>query len=120
MSRTGCALQAQFDVPQYLPGVPDTFVFDAALWLYPGNGGWVFLTLPTETADEILDVAPTAGGFGSIKVDVRIGETEWSTSLFPDKKAGSFVLPVKGAVRDAESVEVGDTVAVALSLVARG
>ena len=94
----------------------NSFVFDAVVWLYPGDGGWVFLTLPNETSDKILDVAPSTGGFGSIKVDVRIGEIEWSTSLFPDQKVGSFVLPVKRAVREAASVEIGDTITVTLTL----
>ena len=98
----------------------DAFAFDATLWLYPGKGGWVFATLPTDTADEILDTHPATGGFGSIKVNVCIGRTEWSTSLFPDTKAGSFVLPVKRAVREAKSVEVGDTVRIHLTLEATG
>jgi hypothetical protein len=96
-----------------------SFEFDAVLWLYPGNAGWVFLTLPTETADEILDTTPVTGGFGSVRVDVGIGTTEWSTSVFPDKQSGSFVLPVKRAVRASESIEIGDTVRVRLSLIAR-
>jgi hypothetical protein len=95
-----------------------SFEFDAELWLYPGKAAWVFATVPTDVADEILDVAPPAAGFGSVKVLVGIGGTEWSTSLFPDKSAGSFVLPIKRSVRDAESVDVGDSVRVRLSLVA--
>ena len=101
---------------EYRPRMPDPFVFEATLWLYPGKAGWIFLTLPTGVADEILDVAPITGGIGSVKVDVLIGATTWSTSLFPDKEAGSFVLPIKRAVREAESVEVGDTVRVELVL----
>ena len=73
------------------------------------------MTLPDPIADEILDAAPPAGGFGSIRVDVQVGDTGWSTSLFPDRRAGSFVLPMKRAVREAESLEIGDTVAVTLT-----
>jgi hypothetical protein len=91
------------------------FDFDAALWLYPGESPWVFVTLPIEMAEEIEAVVPPSAGFGSIKVNVGIGGTEWSTSLFPDKESGSFVLPVKRAVREAESLEIGDTVYVTLS-----
>ena len=95
-----------------------SFTFEARLWLYPGKAGWVFATLPTETSDEILEAAPSTGGFGSVKVDVLLGNTTWSTSLFPDQQAGSFVLPVKKAVRDAESIDVGDTIRITVTLAA--
>jgi Domain of unknown function (DUF1905) len=41
-----------------------------------------------------------------------IGGTTWTTSLFP--KNGGYVLPVKDAVREAESLDIGDTVRVRL------
>jgi len=111
------AIRLRFGSPCSVAGMPPDYEFDAELWLYPGKAGWVFLTLPTETADEILDEVPHTGGFGSVKVNVAIGTTGWSTSLFPDKAAGSFVLPIKRAVRDAEGVGIGDSVQVMLSLV---
>jgi hypothetical protein len=49
-----------------------------------------------------------------IPVTARIQDTEWTTSLFP--KNGCYVVPVKDAVRRAEAVEVGDTVAIRLSV----
>jgi hypothetical protein len=96
--------------------VDDAFRFNADLWEYQGPAAWFFVTLPTDIADEIADVAPSRPGFGSVKVDVNVGTTTWSTSLFPDKAAGSYVLPVKGAVRDKESMSVGDTIAVTITL----
>jgi hypothetical protein len=41
-------------------------------------------------------------------VRVRLGGSEWRTSIFPDSKSGCYVLPVKKAVRKTENVEVGD------------
>ncbi|MEZ5168977.1 MAG: DUF1905 domain-containing protein [Acidimicrobiales bacterium] len=46
-----------------------------------------------------------------MKVRVRMGPSEWRTSVFPDTKSGSYVLPVKKAVRTAAKVGVGDTAA---------
>lgn len=40
-------------------------------------------------------------GFGSVKVEVRVGASRWSTSVFPQKQGGWF-LPVKKAVCRAE------------------
>ena len=48
---------------------------------------------------------------------VRIGGTEWETSLLP--KNGGYVLPVKTAVRRREEVGDGDTVTVAMTIAPR-
>ncbi len=53
-------------------------------------------------------------GFGSVKVEARIGETEWSTSLFPEEYG--WFLPVKAAVRRAERLEEGGKVTAELTL----
>ena len=47
---------------------------------------------------------------------MTVGTTTWSTSISPDTKAGSFVLPVKEAVRTAEALADGDPVMVELEL----
>jgi hypothetical protein len=92
--------------------------FDAALWLWDARSdSWTFVSLPTDLADDVLDLAgPHARGFGSVRVEVTIGRTTWRTSLFPDSKAATYVLPVKKAVRAAEGLAVGDTVHVGLRL----
>ncbi len=51
-------------------------------------------------------------GWGVIPVAAQIGDTEFTTSLFP--KDGGYVVPVKDAVRRAEELEIGDTVTVGL------
>ena len=51
-------------------------------------------------------------GWGAIPVSVRIGETAWTTSLFP--RTGRYLLPLKDAVRMAEDLALGDTVDVEL------
>jgi len=95
-----------------------TYRFSARLWLYSGTAAWHFITLPHEVTDEIDEItAPTRRGFGSVRVAVTIGSTNWQTSIFPDTKAESFVLPVKKPVRVAERLADGDLVDVALCLV---
>ena len=49
-----------------------------------------------------------------IPVTARIGETSWTTSLWP--KEGGYVVPVKTAVRRAEELDVGDVVTVRLTV----
>ncbi|GCE76313.1 DUF1905 domain-containing protein [Cellulomonas biazotea] len=94
--------------------------FDAPLWRWDARrtDTWVFASLPTEVADEVLEVAgAVTRGFGSVRVEVTLGATVWRTSIFPDDGAGTFVLPVKKAVRRAEQVDVGDTVRLRIALV---
>jgi hypothetical protein len=96
-----------------------TYEFDAQLWLWDARKAdtWTFISLPPEIADEVLELGgPHARGFGSLRVEVRLGGTLWRTSIFPDNHAGTYALPVKKAVRRAEGVEAGDTVHVRLAL----
>ena len=51
-----------------------------------------------------------------MRVDVTIGATRWSTSLFPDGKRATYVLPVKKAVRVAEGLGDGSPVRVTVVL----
>ena len=75
----------------------------------------MFVRIPNEIADEIEGSVPSLPGFGSVRVTVRIGGSEWQTSLFPDKATESYLLPIKKAVRVAENVDLGDTAEVELS-----
>jgi hypothetical protein len=96
---------------------PGRFRVTAEVWLYPGKGGWHFVTLPAEIADELR--ARTAGsrrGFGSVPVDVTLGTSSWSTSVFPDRKSDSYLLPLKAVARRREQVGAGDTVTITLAL----
>jgi hypothetical protein len=90
------------------------FRFSGELWEYEGEAPWVFVTLPTEVADEIAALVPERPGFGSVRVEVTVGSTTWRTSLFPDKVSASFVLPVKRQVRMREDLDIGQTVDVAI------
>lgn len=100
-------------------GTPETYDFEAPLWLWDARQGdsWTFVSLPEEIADEVLELAaPVARGFGSVRVEVTVGRTTWHTSLFPSKDAGTYVLPVKRAVRRAEGLEPGRPASFALRL----
>ena len=92
------------------------FDFDAEIWLWPAKDAWHFVTLPKDQANEIKFFAKNRNGFGSLKVNVTVGFCQWKTSIFPDSKSGSFVLPIKKDVRKAEQIGVGDHVKVHLDL----
>jgi hypothetical protein len=89
----------------------DEYTFEADLWRWEARseetGGWVFVTMPVDQADDLRAEAGPPRGFGSVRVEARIGATTWRTSVFPSKETGTFVLPVKKEVRDAEGLEAG-------------
>ena len=94
-----------------------SYEFSAELWEYGGNNTWHFVTLPFDQTDEIDEItAPTKRGFGSVRVQVTVGNTTWNTSIFPDAKRKSFVLPMKKQVRTAEKLQLGELVKVSLDL----
>lgn len=95
----------------------DELAFDAELWEHPGEGGWHFVTLPAELADEVRDrTGHVARGFGSVRVRATVGGTTWDTSVFPSAADRSYLLPVKRPVRRAEGLTAGDRVRIALHL----
>jgi hypothetical protein len=94
-------------------------VFEAELWLWEARraDSWTFVSLPADVSEEIREL--TAGprrGFGSVRVRVVVGATAWTTSIFPGSD-GSYVLPIKRAVRKAESLDAGDTTTVSVELI---
>ena len=92
------------------------FNFEAELWASKGSGAWYFVTLPVDIAEQIKFFRERHYGFGTIRVRAHIGETEWKTSLFPDKKSQSFFLPVKADVRKKENLSVGNRLSVSIFL----
>ncbi len=92
--------------------------FRGEIWQWRGPAPYYFVTVPTQ---ECLALKATASlvtyGWGMIPVQVRIGKTQWQTSLFP--KQGSYVVPLKASVRKAETLEEGDEVTVHLKVHAR-
>ena len=96
----------------------EEFDFTAELWEHSGPGSWHFVTVPAETSEDLRSVSGPPGGFGSVRVEVSVGDTTWLTSVFPDKASGCFVLPVKRQVRTAEGLDAGEEVAVSLRVVA--
>lgn len=98
---------------------PRVWAFTTTVWRWQ-EGSWRFVTVPQDVSDEVDEVVgDTAGGFGSVRVEVTVGATVWRTSLFPSSSAGAYVLPVKKAVRVAEGLADDAAVEVSIRLVDR-
>ncbi|MER5850041.1 DUF1905 domain-containing protein [Streptomyces sp. NPDC002012] len=86
-------------------------VFTGRVIEWRGPSPFCFATVPDEQAADIREVAAlTTYGWGAVPVDARIGETAFTTSLFP--KDGSYLLPLKNAVRKPQGLSAGDEVTV--------
>lgn len=94
--------------------------FDAELWLWDVRraDSWTFVSLPADVSAEIRELAgATPRGFGSVRVRATVGGSNWTTSIFPDTSHGSYSLPIKKAVRKAESLGAGDIATVTVELI---
>jgi hypothetical protein len=95
-------------------------VFDAELWIWEARraDSWTFVSLPAEASDQIRDLAGADHrGFGAVRVRATVGGSTWTTSIFPDSAHDCYVLPIKRAVRNAETLDAGDIANVAVELI---
>jgi hypothetical protein len=89
--------------------------FDGEIIHWRGPSPFHFVTVPDEPSAAIESVKSLVTyGWGAIPVQARIGDTDFTTSLFP--KGELYLVPVKDAVRRAEQLSVGDVVTVELRL----
>ena len=90
--------------------------FSAELWLWSGKGAWHFISLPADTYQDLKSLSSHSKGFGSIRVRATIGTTVWDTSIFPDSKRKTFILPIKKLVREKEQLATDTVVKVLLHI----
>lgn len=89
--------------------------FKGKIWFWKGPAPWFFVTVPEKQSRDLKAISGIVTyGWGVIPVHVRIGDTEWKTSLFP--KDGRYLVPIKASVRKAENLEEGDSVTVLLEV----
>ena len=89
--------------------------FNGKIIFWKGPAPWFFVTVPAKKSRELKAISGLVTyGWGVIPVHVRIGKTEFQTSLFP--KDGLYLVPIKVSVRKAENLEKGDKVTVRLEV----
>ena len=89
--------------------------FIGKILFWKGPAPWFFVAIPARESRDIQAISKLVTyGWGVIPVHVRIGKTEFTTSLFP--KDGRYLVPVKASVRKAEKLEKDDEVTVALEI----
>ena len=91
------------------------FEFNGKIWFWRGPSPYFFVTVPAKLCRDLKVISELVTyGWGMIPVTVRIGKTEWKTSLFP--KDGRYIMPLKDSFRKAEELGEGDKVTVRLEV----
>ena len=89
--------------------------FAGEIWEWRGPAPFHFVTVPDPGRTMIASASEIVTyGWGMIPVAARIGETVWTTSLWP--KDGGYIVPLKDAVRRAEQIALRDEVAITLTI----
>jgi predicted nucleic acid-binding protein len=89
--------------------------FEAEVFQWRGPAPYFFVTAPADVDDYLhANLTELTYGWGGIPAQVRIGDTEVTTSLMP--KDGVYLVPLKVALRRSEGIDDGDYVRVRLQV----
>lgn len=89
--------------------------FEAEIIHWRGPAPFFFAPLPADLTDAVRAAARSASyGWGVVPVTARVGETDFTTSLFP--RDGGYLLPIKASVRRDTGTNLGDRAAIALRI----
>jgi hypothetical protein len=87
--------------------------FSTEVIYWRGPAPYYFAPVPDGQVKKIKDIsAQLSYGWGVIPARVKIGKTEFTTSLFP--RQGGYLVPIKNVVRIAEGLDVDDKIVVHL------
>ncbi|MFM2321665.1 MAG: hypothetical protein RL612_812 [Actinomycetota bacterium] len=87
--------------------------FSTEVIYWRGPAPFYFAPVPDAQVKQIKDISSQLSyGWGVIPARVKVGKTEFTTSLFP--RQGGYMVPIKNVVREAEKLDVDDKIVVHL------
>jgi hypothetical protein len=90
--------------------------FTSSLWQHSAPGGWYFVSLPNDLSLEIRSQSKhLEEGWGRLKVNATVDGLSWNTSIWYDKKLGTYLLPIKAAIRHKKNLIAPSLVEVLLA-----
>ncbi|MFM1905253.1 MAG: hypothetical protein RIT32_49 [Actinomycetota bacterium] len=91
------------------------FRISGPVFEWRGPAPFHFVKIPTDQSNLIKSEANLLSyGWGVIPIHGQVGRTNFTTSLIP--KDGSYLIPIKDAVRKSEQLELDDEVEISLNL----
>ena len=82
----------------------------AKVWKYTGKGAWYFVSLAKDLGDTMKSEFGRNRGWGSVPVTVRVGTSTWATSIFPDTKTHTYLLPIRADIRKKQNILEDDVI----------
>ncbi|MFN7161330.1 MAG: DUF1905 domain-containing protein [Candidatus Gracilibacteria bacterium] len=93
------------------------FTFSAQIWIYEGPASWHFVSLSVDISKDVkAHFHGASRGWGSLPVNVSIGNTIWKTSIFPDSKKAMYILPLKADIRKKEQLVSGQEITCSIEI----
>jgi hypothetical protein len=89
----------------------DSYTVHGHVELFPQDGGWHFVRVPTRISDELVHRADR----GLIAVRATVGDTTWDTSLLPIGDGSTFIA-LNARVRKRNALATGDSITVTFTL----
>ena len=72
---------------------------------------WVLVSMPKELSKEIRgNFKFLEEGWGRMKVTVKVGNSEWKTSIWFDTKQDTYLLSLKSEIRKKENIVLGENI----------
>ena len=91
------------------------FEFESKVIEWRGPAPFYFATTPDSVSHELeTSAGHLSYGWGCIPVDITVGNTTFYTALIP--REGTYYVPLKAALRKAESIELGDSLKINLEV----
>ncbi len=74
------------------------------------SGAWRFARVPEAMSAKIkaLQKGKLRRGWGAVYANAKVGKSEWQTSIFPDRRSATYLLPLKKLIRFEENLYDGD------------
>lgn len=92
-----------------------TIKFTGKIFYWRGPAPFLFVAVPEEPSRDLKAIsAMVTYGWGVIPAHVRIGKTEWKTSLFP--KEGRYLVPIRMSIQKLENLKVDDSVTIQIEV----
>ena len=89
--------------------------FTGRIFHWRGPAPYLFVSVPEQASRDIKAISQLVTyGWGVIPVHVRVGNTEWTTSLFP--KDGRYLVPIRKSAQIAEKLQEGDNISIRLEI----
>ena len=89
--------------------------FEASVIYWRGPAPFFYAPIPGEHIEAVREAARIATyGWGCVPVEAEVGGVAFTTALFP--KDGTYLLPLKVAVRRKTNITAGDVITAAMTI----